>query len=188
MKSDIIHISSDGSGIGEALTQAEKVAEYIQLNEKDSVHLRLFTEEVMGMMKSLTGEQEADFWIETNETSYELHLVSRTQMNVKKREKLLAASSSGRNYVKGFMEKVRSAFEAALASMGEGYGDAVEMGLVEGTGVHQSYPEWTLSKYRAEAKEDEWDELEHSIVAKLADELRVRIAGSNVEMIIYKKL
>ena len=64
MKSDVIHVSTNGDGIAEALKLAEKVSAYSSLEKKDAIHLRLFAEEMMGMMTALTGEQEADFWIE----------------------------------------------------------------------------------------------------------------------------
>ncbi len=41
MKSDIIHISSDGTGIAEALKQTEAVAAYKSLSGRDSIHLLL---------------------------------------------------------------------------------------------------------------------------------------------------
>ena len=41
----------------------------------------------------------------------------------------------------------------------------------------------------SEAKdEEEWDELEKSIVANLADEISIGIKKNRVEMVIYKKI
>ena len=185
MKSDVIHVTSKGAGIEEALLQAEKVAAYNSLNQKDSIHLRLFAEEIMGMMTGLTGEQDADFWIESDENCCHLHLLATTAMNSEKREKLLAASTSGKNDVRGFMGKLRAAFESAVDSLGSGYAEAIDSGLVESGS--RGFSEWSLVQYKANVKNgEEWDELEHSVVAKLADELRIRITGSKVEMIIDK--
>ena len=61
------------------------------------------------------------------------------------------------------------------------------MGIVESVGS-VTFNEWTLSNYKAQMKEDEWDELERSIVASLADEVKVRINGSKVELVIEKTL
>ena len=41
--------------------QAEKVAAYKGLSPKGALHLRLLTEEMMGMMRSITGEKEGKF-------------------------------------------------------------------------------------------------------------------------------
>ena len=56
---------------------------------------------------------------------------------------------------------------------------------------------WSLEAYRErllKRKEDtagaqeEWDELEKSVVSHIADNITVSIRGYDVEMIIYKKL
>lgn len=187
MKSDVIHIASDGTGVAEALKQTEAVAVYKSLDQKDSVHLMLLAEEMTGMVKALTGELTAEFWIETVDDCFELHLRTNTAMNAEKREKLLAVTTSGKNTAKGFMAKVKSAFEAAINSMEKGYADAVGLGLAETT-ASIDFSEWTLSQYKKNAQDEDWDELERSIVAKLADEVKVCINGSDVEMIIEKKM
>ena len=38
------------------------------------------------------------------------------------------------------------------------------------------------------ATQEEWDELEKSVVAKVADDVKVSMRGRNVEMIIVKKI
>ena len=64
MKTDVITVSAKGQRMGAALEQVEKVAAYKELSQKDALHLRLLTEEMMGMMRSITGEPEGQFWIE----------------------------------------------------------------------------------------------------------------------------
>ena len=57
-----------------ALAQAEKVAAYKGLTGKNALHLRLLAEEMMGMMRSITGETEGKFWIEDESGEFRLHL------------------------------------------------------------------------------------------------------------------
>ena len=64
MKTDVIVVSSNGERMEEALAQVEKVAAFKGLSGKNALHLRLLTEEMMGMMRSITGETEGQFWIE----------------------------------------------------------------------------------------------------------------------------
>ena len=97
MKTDVIVVSSAGSRIETALKQAEKVAAYKGLTGKDALHLRLLAEEMMGMMRSITGEKEGLFWIEDEDNVYQLHLQVNTRMSLSKRDDLLAASTSGKN-------------------------------------------------------------------------------------------
>ena len=67
MKTDVITVSSRGKQMEAALEQVEKLAVYKDLSRKGTLHLRLLTEEMMGMMRSITGETEGQFWIEDHE-------------------------------------------------------------------------------------------------------------------------
>ena len=64
MKTDVITVSSKGKRMESALAQVDKLAAYKGLSPKDALHLRLLTEEMMGMMRSITGETNGEFWIE----------------------------------------------------------------------------------------------------------------------------
>ena len=92
MKTDLITISSTGRKMEKALEQAEKVSSYKGLSGKNALHLRLLTEEMMGMMRAITGETEGTFWIDDEDGIYKLHLVVFTRMDSEKREQLLKAS------------------------------------------------------------------------------------------------
>ena len=72
MKSDTIHVMNDGTGIEEALAQVEHVSAFKGLPEKGGLHLRLLAEEMLGMMHALTGQKEADFWIDDEEGPFRL--------------------------------------------------------------------------------------------------------------------
>ena len=130
MKSDVIHVTNEGVGFDEALQQTELVAQFKALPKKDALHLRLLTEEMMGMMRALTGEREADFWIEDDDCVFSLHLQAQTAMNAQMRKNLLAVSKSGENSaVKGVTGKLREMFERFLEPEGEGIGCDLATGL-----------------------------------------------------------
>ena len=194
MKSDIIHISSRGSGMEAALTETEKVAAYKGLDSKSTLHLRLLTEELMGMMRSITGETKGDFWIEEEKAVYQLHLSVLTMMSLDKRDQLLAASSSGKNEAaRGLMGRLRNFFDQGS--------DTPAMFLYghEMSG-YSSNPaldmEWSMTTYQHQLEtrlaQDEkaremWDELEKSVVTHVADDIKVFIRGDHAEMVIVKK-
>ena len=200
MKSDVIHVTNEGAGFDEALAQADAVARFRSLGGKNALHLRLLTEEMMGMMRALTGEREGDFWIEDGADGCSLHLAVQTPMNAEMRRKLLAASKSGENSAaKGVTGKLRDLFERFL----EPEFGSISCDLI--TGMDYAYSGgdfgslsvasaglWSMNRYKAAAKEgrtpqEDWDELEKSIVANIADDVQIGIAGQNVEMIIIKK-
>ena len=199
MKSDVIHVTNEGVGFDEALAQAELVAAFKALPKKDALHLRLLTEEMMGMMRALTGEREADFWIEDEDSVFTLHLQAQAAMNAEMRKNLLAVSKTGENTaVKGVTGKLREMFERFLEPEGTGIESDLATGLnpafygadfgslsVAAAGL------WSMSRYRAAAKEgstpqEDWDELEKSVLGRLADDVQIGIMAQNVEMVIVK--
>lgn len=201
MRSDVIHVTNGGRGFEEALSQAELVARYKGLPNKSALHLRLLAEEMLGMMNALTGEREADFWIDDEDGVFTLHLQAETEMNAKLRKNLLAVSTSGVNAAaKGVTGKVRDLFERMLEPGDMSLGADVAAGLCcsgfdpeFGSYMFTVDDYWSLEKYRAAARDgrtpkENWDELEKSVVGRLADDVQVGIRGSKVEMAIIKKL
>ena len=88
------------------------------------------------------------------------------------------------------MGKVRSVFETMLidyvTAYNENYTTYYTMGMVSEPPYYSSA--WSLVKYKeAEKNEDEWDELEKSIIANLADDVVVGIKGKKVDIIVKKK-
>lgn len=195
MKTDVIMISNQDDNMEEALSQAEKVAAYCDLSPKSAIHLRLLTEETLGMMRSITGKQNGDFWIENAGEDFELHLKVNTLIDEKRREQLLSASTSGVNEAtRGIMGKIRAFFEAP--GVAPSFSGAFLPGPVS---VHAGGAmAWSMEDYREqlrqyrdmnkEGAEEAWDELEKSVVARVADDVKVSIKGRTVEMTISKKL
>ena len=98
MKSDIIRIDNQGNGFQEALTQTEKAAQYRGLSRKESLQLRLCTEELLSLARSVTGEMKASFWLESEEKRFSLHLSTETVMDREKRKNLIASATSRRAF------------------------------------------------------------------------------------------
>ena len=199
MKTDVITVSSKGKRMESALAQVDKLAAYKGLSPKDVLHLRLLTEEMMGMMRSITGETNGEFWIEDEDGVYQLHLRVATRLSADEREQLLAASSTGKNEsARGLMGRLRDFFDW---SSDEDL-DAVSNPLLLPDMFDSTSPtldwEWSMIRYenalsaRVEKNEagakEAWDELEKSVVKHVADDVKVSIRSGIVEMIIYKKL
>ena len=190
MKSDVIRVSSRGDEIDRVLMTAEKVAEYQTLSHKSALHLRLMAEELMNLMRAITGDVLGEFWIENKRNIYELHLKVQTLMDFSQREKLLAASKSGKNEAaKGFTGRLRSFFEPID-------GIPVIFGF-NAEGVYTDVS-WSMHAYQQELQRhleekntgarEAWDELEKSVLSHIADDIRVSIRGREVEMVIFKKM
>lgn len=211
MQTDKIRVTSRGSGAQQALEEATKFADYVGLDSKASLRLRLIAEETLGMVAAITDDFNAEFWIEsTPDKTCRIHLTARTIMDYSKKQELIKASSSKKNAAaKGFMGKIRQIIENSLYNLDEvgslqsEYGGVPlmfgEMGMCETdptTSISSATYMWSLEKYKnsvsscsdtnASAKEA-WDELEKSIVANIADDVSVAVKGDIVDLIIEKK-
>ena len=203
MKTNVIAITPLGTGMEEALKETEKAAAYQGLSSKESLRLRLLAEEMMGMLRSIVGEGKASYWVEAEGKAFSLHLAAGVRMNAELREELLKSSTSGKNAaVTGFMSRVRDIFTQLSEPDGAGispteygfsYMDVTSFEDASlGVTTHGLMYGWSLREYKNAVEEhreeepDKWDELERSITARLADEVKVFIRGNTVEMVIEK--
>ena len=199
MKTDVIMVSSKGKRMEAALEQVEKAAAYKGLSAKNTLQLRLLTEEMLGMMRTLTGETEGKFWMEDKDGEYQLHLQVEARLTSERREQLLSVSSSGKNEsARGLMSRLRDFFDWGSD------GDLSEWSsplLVPEALEYSSSPaldlEWSMMRYESalsaridmdDAAKEAWDELEKSVVKNVADDVRVSIRNGVIEMIILKKM
>ncbi len=199
MKTDVIVVSSRGSRMETALGQAEKVAAYKELSGKDALQLRLLTEEMLGLMRAVTGETEGKFWIEDEDGTYQLHLQVRTRLNSEERQQLLSVSTSGKNEsAKGLMGRLADFFDWGSDDDLAAYSSPL---LMPDALEYSSSPaldwEWSMMRYETalsarigedEAAREAWDELEKSVVRHVADDVQVSIRNGVVEITILKKL
>ncbi len=202
MKTNMIDIDNNGIGADFALTEVERFAGDAELSPKGRIHIRLLTEELLGMVRTIGGEFESKFWVEGNSSCTEIHLSAKMKMSLQKREELLKVSTSGKNAAySGVMDRIKEEMEIYLLSLEEGAEDSVgvDYGVDDLIGFDSKYEyktpqDWKLSEYKGSVERQrdseriaEWDQLEKSIVANLADEVSVGIRGDRVEVVITKK-
>lgn len=200
MKTSKITVNSKGYGMENALDEVESFSRLMGFDERSARRARLLAEETMSMVRAIVEDFSAEFWMEsTEECSCELHLVADAPLNYDKKQELIEASTRKRNEASvGIMGKIKDFIEDSFYNMRDGasvsMGDAhfVSMG---GIGISTDYYMWSLDKYREDVEkgtdedadmEAALDELEKSIVANIADDVRVSVAGASIEMIIRK--
>lgn len=202
MKTDIITITPEGEGISDALKETEKAASFRGLDRKQTLRLRLLAEEMTGMLRTIVGEKLLKYWVESEGNAFSLHLSAKAQTDFEMREALLKTATSGKNAAaKGFMGRIRDIFmrmsetsDVNVLSTEYGYSYVGVVGYDASTDMSPNAMlyGWSLSAYKdaIEAKKNEepekWDELEKSITAKLADEIKIFIRMNTVEMVIEK--
>ena len=196
MKSNVCKIEKGNKDLEAIFNECERVALYNELEHKQALQLRLLCEELDGMLPEIVGDFDGILWFEFDgkqcliKTSIDIAEISQQS-----KEELISVAKNNKNAsAKGIVGKIRSAIENFF--LDEDFCDAVVMSssdLHMANGycniIDYSYY-WSLDQYRSntkkEEKSEEWDELEKSITARLADEIKIFIRGNTVEMVIEK--
>lgn len=203
MKTDICRLEKNKTDFSAVLKEVDKCADYNNLNERQKLHLTLLAEEMIGMLPELLKRYQGEFWIENKGVNYELHaVVLSSGYDREERENVMAISRSGKNVANvGFMGKVRAIADAMMLSLSEESSAPAnslmnsymtEFGMDYSLNANYSN-NWTLNHYKStleqkkEESKNQWDELEKSIVAKLADDVVVGIDGRKVDIVVKKK-
>ena len=174
---------------------AEKLARYGSLDDKSVLRLRLLAEELICMMPNLLSYGSGKFWAESEGNEYRLHLsVAIADKNNFDRNAVLSVSSTGKNAAaKGIINKIYAAFEymveeRAKLAKNNPYG----FYMMSTPGGSESMA-WSLLSYKedvdgssGEDKDEAWDELEKSIIAKLADDVIVGVLNGKADITVKK--
>ena len=199
MKTNSIKIDNGLGNIEKVFEEMDKYIDYNGIKGKNAIHLRLLTEEAVGMLKEMVGSFTADFYVEGDGRKNAINIEGKADLDAWQRSDLLDVSSSGKNVLAtGIMSKIRSVMEAGIMGIDLAYEtDPIDYGYIlspiprsEGELFEQM---WSLSAYRQgvenyrddnEVNAKAWDELEKSIVSNLADDVQVGILKGNIKIVI----
>ena len=207
MQTDKIKILVYELGREKALHETDRFSEYMNFDHKTALRVRLLVEETFAMVNAITEEFYAVFWIEGTRTGLcKIHLTIQTEMDIEKKKALIDASREKKNgAVKGLTGRIWEMIEDHLylkkqdaGEMNAGYYalGMVDMPLAPGAPIQMDNVVWTLDAYRSgvngakgkgQEADEAWDELEKSILANLADDVKVAIRGNEAELIVEKK-
>lgn len=203
MKTSKIKVNSRGYGMEYALDEVEDFSRLMGFDERSARRARLLAEETMSMVRAIVDEFSANFWMEsTPDCNCELHLQAEAPMDYDKKQELISASTQQRNEASvGIMGKIKDFIEDSLYNMQDGasvaIGESQAMGMAGMVMNDIHMWSWSLEQYRQDVQEqkekgddeaidDLLDELEKSIVANIADDVKVSVKGNSIEMIIRK--
>ena len=196
MKTNVISITSDLAGRAEAMQEAERFCVYNGLTGKNAMHIRLLTEETISMVNGIVKDFEGDLWMESEPTPSGLLcricVAANVSVSEGQEEQLLDIATSGKNTeAVGILGKIRQLFRWSLQQTDTT--SSLQTNTLSSwyaMGV-QDASYWSLRQYTQQLQQkqpegEEWDELEKSIIAKLADEVRVGIRAERAEVVIEK--
>ncbi len=199
MKSNICPISEDVQLSSLILREVDKCADYNDLSAAQTLKLELLAEELIGMLPNLSRGYTGEFWVENQGKAYELHVSFRADaLTVEEHDRLLTVAKSGKNAAAtGIIGRIRAAFDSMVASsavQGTLPHETAAYGLLDATDYTNYTYTWSMERYIETVensihreKENAWDELEKSVIAKLADDVIVGIRGSRVDIIVKKQ-
>ena len=197
MRSDVLSFDALHTDPTPALLQVEKCATYCELTAKQALQLRLLAEEMLGLTRAVLGECRAEFWVEGQDKAMKLVTVAHAQVSEDEREQLLQVSTSGENEAtRDVMGKIRRIIEVGLYGDGSLQNQLLANAMIGGYQCEDCYAmgaAWSLAQYMDWARDrkaqqpEAWDELEKSIVAKLADEVTVSIKVREATITIIKQ-
>ena len=202
--SDKFMVNSDAGRMAAARYATENFAWQAKLDKRDTLRLDLLVEETLGMVKAMLDDFYGQIWCVADGKACEIHFEATSDMNADKKQELLSVSSTGKNTAaKGFMAKLGEVISGALHGMGntmDTYGqETIKYGIIHTPSVLSANSDmmtiWTLQSYRSDLSEahsddgaeEALDELEKSIVAKLADDVLVGVKGDRIDLVIKKK-
>ena len=195
MKSNVVKIVNGTSDLSAILKESEKVAVYNELGHKQALHLRLICEEIDGMLPNILGDFEGKLWIEFEDGVCKVNVsILIPELDVNKKEELINLSRNGKNAAAvGIIGKIRNAIESFFLHEEAAGAYAASCGTFHlGSGFNEwvdySYI-WTLDQYRRQAREEtsvDWDELEKSVIASVADDVIVGVKGKQADIVIVK--
>lgn len=197
MRSNICKIDKGTNDLAAILKECERVAEYGQLTHRQYLHLRLLCEEMDGMLPNIIDEFVGEFWIELEDGTCTVNAsIIIPEFNSTKKEELIGIARNKKNAAAvGIVGKIRDAIENVLLISKENdahypMSPAFNLGTGYCEGVDYSYL-WSLEQYRSNINDtdtaDEWDELEKSVIASVADDVIVGVKGNRASIKIVKK-
>ena len=197
MKSNTCRIENGTKDLEAILKESERVAEYCGLTHKQTLQLRLICEEIDGMLPNIIDDFEGNIWIELENGECKVRVsVNVPDLNIDKKDELIAVAKNQKNAAAvGIVGKIRNAIENFFLI--ENSIDAVNaplrafyMASGYSEGMDYSYY-WSLDQYRTtvtkEETPEEWDELEKSVIAAVADDVIVGVKGKQADITVVKR-
>ena len=202
--SDKFMVNSDAGRMEAARYATENFAWQAKLSRRDTLRLDLLVEETLGMARTMLEDFYGQIWFTAEGKACEIHFEATADMNADKKEELLSVSSTGKNAsARGFMARLGETISGLLRSAGksmDAYGqETMKYGIVHTPDMAGAsagmVTVWSLQSYVSDLNaapdgdtgaEAAWDELEKSIVAKLADDVIVGVRGDRIDLVIKK--
>ncbi|HAE51847.1 MAG TPA: hypothetical protein DCG30_01145 [Ruminococcus sp.] len=207
MKTDVIKVDSNLNGSQQAISATDKFIAYNEISGKNAIHMHLLTEETISMIHGIMDDFAGNFWLESRKTDE--GLMCRVCVSVprpvdcEQEMQFISVSSSGKNMnAKGIIGKIREFVRMSVQPPPQKERNSNSqlvdawwnMGTSKNKIAASDAALWSMQTYRKnvsdqkELNNEAWDEIEKSIIANIADEVKIRLKSSSTEVIVEKLL
>ena len=177
----------------------EEFAAQCGIRGKAAQHLRLLTEETLGMANQMLKHFDGEIWLESTASGFEIILEADVRENEEGKH---APGASPAGFMAKIAEMMNCSYmfestEEMPEDLAEMLPDYMSYGSRKGTDMPAWAGRWSLSAYRQNLLEQRkrkrsadlnLDELEKSIVAQLAQEVTIGIHGNRLRLVITKEI
>ena len=198
MVSNICKIEKGTNDLEAILKESERFALSNGFTPKQTLHLRLICEEIDGMLPNIVDNFNGNIWMEFENGVCKVNVtIDIPELDKDKKDQLIDVAKNKKNAAAvGIVGKIRNVIENFFLDRNDGgvYAacpDLYHLSADYCDGMEYSYY-WTLNQYKVSVKEsakaEEWDELEKSIIAALADDVIVGVKGKQANIVVIKKI
>ena len=197
MKSNVCVIDNGTKDLAAILKESERVAEYNGLTHKQAMQLRLLCEEIDGMLPNIIDDFKGELWIEYEEGVCKVNVsLEFEEFTAEKKKELVSVSKNKKNAAAtGIVGKIRSAIENVFLDDSNYSGFDLSAESYHFSTEYYNFSDrsylWSLDQYRSNVQKDkkqaDWDELEKSVIASVADDVVIGVKGRQADIVIIKK-
>lgn len=196
MKSNVCKIDNGTKDLAAILNESERVAEYNNLTHKQAMQLRLICEEIDGMLPNIIDEFSGELWIEFEKNVCKVNIsLNFDEFTAEKKKELVSVAKNKKNAAAtGIVGKIRSAIENVFLDSSNYTGFDLASESYHFSSEYYNFSDrsylWSLDQYRTtvkmEKRAEDWDELEKSVLASVADDVIVGVKGKQADIVIIK--
>lgn len=187
-----VRIEKNDKSIKHALDEAERYAASENLDKKQRMRIRLLSEEILTLTKSIAEINSGEFYVERSHSGYQICISADADMDFVKKEKLLEISSDGNNEAfTGAGGSILNAIDSIFLMKNKKMWDdthknrknAMSKSISSSDGDYK----WSLNTYN-EAKEHEKNSaydsetVKMSVLNHLADDVKISVKGNHIEI------
>lgn len=187
LKSSIVLENND---MKDVLSEVDRFTETQFLTKKEKIRIRLLTEEAIGVLKTTVKKGHGELKIEPTEKEYVVSVeIDTPYISDNSREKLIETSSDSKNeFYQGFTGKIRQTIEWLAKADKYAAANAAPVGYSIGFINTSCGAQWSYKQFKkniAPDDKDKWDELERSVLSKLANEILVGVSEHTVSVKVF---